>query len=549
MLLALVCSTASAQITQKDKDDFFGTESNDDFFGKGTKEDFFSKNDPGFAAERQKMYENFNKFRKEALEDYSDYVRKAWKDYKANPAVEAPKDEMVKPQMAPGAEERTASWFIKIFGKDKKKDAKKTKSQQKPAVQKSEVVKVEDVIKPEPAIPQPQPQIPAEPREEKANNYMTFKVFGTECKVRIGENCKFKLPNVTSAVVADAIKYVFPGQQFENMLYDCLQERQRHEFSDWTYYQMLQSLTSQFYGKDTNEAVLCQAYLYSQSGYKMRLAHASDKLYMLAATRHFIFNKQFYVLDGDNYFLLSEDKVDQLGICEAQFPKESSLSLQITASQLFADNPTMQRTITSRYNEDFSFTITSNKNYIDFFSTYPSSTVNSNFMTRWSMYANTPLEKGIKDQLYPLMKAKLQGLSQQEAVQQLLWWLHGEIDTDGKIKNADCFLYNYDENVWGQDRAFFGEETLFYPYCDCEDRSVLLSHLVRDLLNLDVVLVHYPGHLAMAVNFTEPVNGDHVMLDGRKFIICDPTYVGGRVGETMTGMEDQPITVILLNRS
>ena len=546
-LLALVCSTASAQITQKDKDDFFGKEDKDDFFGKGTKEDFFSKDDPGFAAERQKMYENYNKFRQAALKDYSDYVRKAWKDYKANPAVEAPKDEKIKLQVAPGSEERTASWFIKVFG-DKKKDSKKTKSKSKTAEPKQVVAKVEEVIKAEPVIPQPKPQIPVEPREEKANNYMTFNVFGTECKVRIGENCRYKLPNVTSTAVADAIEHVFPGQQFENMLYDCLQERKRHDFSDWAYYQMLLMLTVKFYG-DTNEAVLAQAFLYSQSGYKMRLAHTSDKLYMLAATRHFIFNKQFYVLDGDSYFLLSDNKVDQLGICEASFPKESSLSLQITASQLFADNPTIQRTITSRYNNDFSFTVTSNKNYIDFFNTYPSSTVDNNFMSRWAMYANTPLEKGIKDQLYPPMKQKLQGLSQQDAVQQLLWWLHGEIDTEGRIKKADCFLYNYDENVWGGDRAFFGEETLFYPYCDCEDRSVLLSHLVRDLLGLDVVLVHYPGHLAMAVNFTEPVKGDHVMLDGKKFVICDPTFIGCRVGETMTGMEDQPITVILLNRS
>lgn len=550
MLLALVCSTASAQITQKDKDDFFGKEDKDDFFGKGTKEDFFSNNDPGFAAERQKMYENYNKFRKEALKNYSDYVRKAWKDYKANPAIEAPKDEMIKPQMAPDSEERTASWFIKFFGRDKKKETKgkeKGARSKNAAERKPEVLKVEEVIKAEPVIPQPEPQIPAEPRVEKANNYMTFSVFGTDCKVRIGDNCRYKLPNASTAAVADAIENVFPGQQFENLLYDCLQERKRHDFSDWAYYQMLLALTQQFYG-DCNEAVLAQAFLYSQSGYKMRLAHTSQKLYMLAATRHFIFNKQFYVLGGENYFLLSDNKVDQLGICEASFPKESSLSLQITASQEFGDNPTMERTITSRYNEDFSFTISSNKNYIDFFGTYPSSTVNNNFMSRWAMYANTPLEKGVKDQLYPPMKAKLKGLSQQEAVQQLLWWMHGTVDTEGKIKNANCFLYNYDENVWGGDRAFFGEETLFYPYCDCEDRSILLSHLVRDLLELDVVLVYYPGHLAMAVNFTEPVKGDYVMLDGRKFIVCDPTYIGARVGDTMEGMDNESVTAILLNR-
>ena len=54
--------------------------------------------------------------------------------------------------------------------------------------------------------------------------------------------------------------------------------------------------------------------------------------------------------------------------------------------------------------------------------------------------------------------------------------------------------------------------------------------------------------MAVAVNFAEAVKGGYVMLDGGKFIICDPTYIGGHVGETMEGFEDQPITAILLNR-
>jgi len=549
MLLALVCATTSAQITQKDKDDFFGTEDKDDFFGKQTKEDFYSKNDPGFAAERQKMYENYNKFRKEMLKDYSDFVRKAWKDYQASPAVEAPKDEHVEPQLAPGADAETASLFSKLFGR-KHKRTKQPVVKPKPVEQKPVQYTVQDVVKPEPVAPQAQPQVPAEPKVEKANDYMSFTVFGTECKVRIGDNCRFRLPSVKSNDVADAIEHVFPGQQFENMLYDCLQERKSHGFSDWAYYQMLLSLTRQFYG-DTNEAVLAQAFLYSQSGYKMRLAHDDSRLYMLAATRHFIYNKLFYSIDGDWYFLLSGSQAKSLGICEASFPKESTLSLRISTSQVLSDNPTIQRTIKSRKNPDFSVTITSNKNYIDFYDTYPSSMVENNFMTRWAMYANSPIEPGIRKQLYPQLKEKLAGYNQVDAVQQLLWWMHGMVDLDGTMSNSDTFLYRYDEDVWGCDRAFFGEETLFYPYCDCEDRSILLSHLVRDLVDLDVVLVYYPGHLAMAVNFTEdiPSNCDYITLDGRKFVICDPTYIGSRVGETMSGMENQPTTVILLQRS
>ena len=94
--------------------------------------------------------------------------------------------------------------------------------------------------------------------------------------------------------------------------------------------------------------------------------------------------------------------------------------------------------------------------------------------------------------------------------------------------------------------AFFAEESLYYPYCDCEDRSILFSRLVRDLLGLKVILVYYPGHLATAVHFTEEIKGDYIILDDRKYVVCDPTYLGAFVGETMSGMDNSTAKVILL---
>lgn len=517
-----------------------------------------------FEKARAEMLKDYDDFRKQALAEYSDFVRQAWKEFGAEPAVPAPKEEEILPQLAPGADQETASWFGKqmsklgnLFRKKGRKvpeqiqpqpapqpQAKKEQAAEKKPVQ----AVVKEIIKPEPPVKQPEPI--AEVKEEtfRANSYMAFQVFGTECKVRIGENCRFKLKDVSADAVADVIRDEFPKPQFDNMLYDCLQERKRHDFSDWAYYQMLLALTRKFYGEGTNEAVLTQAFLYSQSGYKMRLAHDDSHLYMLAATRHFIYNKLFFSMDGDWYFMLDGKQSEKLRICQAAFPKESSLSLQISAAQRFAMNPIGERVLASTKNPDFTFTIHSNKNYIDFLSTYPSSTVNNNFMTRWAMYANTPLDEEIRNQLYPGMKVKLAGMTELQAVQELLWWMHGSIDLEGEIQSPTCFLYRYDEDVWGIDRAFFGEETLFYPYCDCEDRSILLSHLVRDLLGLDVVLVYYPGHLAMAVHFNVPVEGDYVMCEGRKFVIVDPTYIGSKVGETMPMVQNEPTTVILLKR-
>ena len=74
--------------------------------------------------------------------------------------------------------------------------------------------------------------------------------------------------------------------------------------------------------------------------------------------------------------------------------------------------------------------------------------------------------------------------------------------------------------------------------------SILFSRLVRDLLGLDVLLVYYPGHLATAVCFNNEVAGDYITLNNRRFVVCDPTYIGAPVGCTMPSMDNKGAKVI-----
>ena len=134
----------------------------------------------------------------------------------------------------------------------------------------------------------------------------------------------------------------------------------------------------------------------------------------------------------------------------------------------------------------------------------------------------------------PALRKQIQGLSTRAAVERILNFVQ------------TAFVYEYDDKVWGGDRAFFPEETLFYPYADCEDRSILFSRIVRDLLNLPVVLIYYPGHLATAVAFPGAEQGDYISLNGKRFTICDPTYIGAPVGATMPNMNNQTAQAILL---
>ena len=93
----------------------------------------------------------------------------------------------------------------------------------------------------------------------------------------------------------------------------------------------------------------------------------------------------------------------------------------------------------------------------------------------------------------------------------------------------------------------FANETLYYPYSDCEDRSLLYATLVKDLLGLDVVLLDYPEHIATAVKFNDDIEGDCVLINNEKYLICDPTYIGADIGICMPQYREIGAQVITVN--
>ena len=492
-----------------------------------------------------RAYKDYYEFRKKAIAEYTAFVRQAWTKMGVEVNEEIPKEEKVMPIVLPEAEEETDSWFSDLVSKVfKKRHYKKKEGKKSIQLPQNKVAELPPVVK------QPEPDKDVKSIPLKAHTPKSFDIFGTKCSVRIGEHCIFKLPSVSEKDVADAIDKVFADPYFDNLLYDCLQERKKHNFSDWAYYEMLIKLTDTFSGPTSNEATLVLAFLYSQSGYLMRLARDENgHLYMMVGSAYYMYGKSLVFSDNMWFYLLDGRKCNTLIVSKnARFKNESPLTLQISMTQHFDKNPTVERTIVSPRNSDFSFTVKSNKNYIDFYNTVPPGYINNNYMTKFAVYANTPLEEGLVEQLYPQMKPKLDSLSLVDAVQQLLWWVQGLVDIERKYPNRNCFQYALDDDVWGYDRAFFGEESIFYPYNDCEDRAILMSHLVRELLGLDVVLVFYPGHLAMAVNFPMEVEGDYYEHEGKKYVVCDPTIIPGSVGETMETMVGLPHTVIPLKR-
>ena len=68
---------------------------------------------------------------------------------------------------------------------------------------------------------------------------------------------------------------------------------------------------------------------------------------------------------------------------------------------------------------------------------------------------------------------------------------------------------------------------------------------MRELLGLDVVLLDYPEHISTAVCFAEDVEGDYLMLGNKKYVACDPTYIGADIGMSMPSMKKYSPIVVL----
>lgn len=458
-----------------------------------------------FNSFRQETKANYDNFRDEANKQYADFLRKAWEDYKRVSPVPKPKDEDKPP--------------VVLADKDKGKE------------QKSNPLPIKETVKPPVVEPQPEPVAPIQETPTVKDRWLSFVLYGTSMKARVPENKTFHLSGCSEESVADGWKQL-SSNEYNNTIHDCLELRTTRHLSDWAYLNLLAKLAETSLGRG-NEATLLTAYLYCQSGYKMRLATASGSLYMLYASQHTVLGVGYYTLGGVKYYPFNCDE-EQMHICDVAFPKEKAMSLLLPTQQELDVDKSEPRTLVSEAFGNMKATVCVNKNLISFYNNYPTSRLGKDIMTRWAMYANTPMDETVKESLYPALRANIAGLSEKDAMERLLNWVQ------------TGFVYEYDDKVWGHDRAFFAEETLFYPYCDCEDRSIMLSRLVRDLLGLKCILIYYPGHLAMAVNFHENVRGDYIQLKDQKYVVCDPTYINASVGMTMPNMDNSSATVILL---
>lgn len=526
------------------------------------------ENKGGISGFMKEELEDFDKFMDDADKDFINFMREPWKEFEAEkPVLKRVKPEPVKPvvydeKTAPKSEKPVCLTIEEILdmttseGKQKpvvqlnevdrivfdkpevivrkKKDPKviiiEEKAADKPTAQPEkkpvvEVVEAEPEAERTPVVEADRrPEPAAEPRLPVSSTPRSPLYRGESGRSKIvygglafylnnSLNRKCSLNGLNENAIADAYEALC-NSDYKPLLADCAQIRKDLRLNDWGVFTLVRQVADTYCGT-ANESIVMQQFLLNEMGYKARMARKAteDKMMLFVATDCSIYAHPYITLNGQNYYNLSGNNEQcQFYMCQKDSPKaKNSVGMQLKEAPLFPG--TVVSSTHQAKGSAARVTVDVPKALMDFYKDYP--------QCDYSVYFNAPVNAAMENRILSSLAPLVQGRNEADAANILINFVQ------------TAFQYQTDGQQFGYEKPFFVEELFYYPYSDCEDRAMLFSYLVRKLLGLDVVLLDYPEHIATAVRFNGNVSGDYLMVNGRKYIVCDPTYIGASIGMTM----------------
>ncbi len=497
--------------------------------------------------EQNKKYQNYIS---KQDKDFAEFLKKNWKEYKAfkeNKLFEKPKIKKPPVFTKPKPKNKLINKKKKISSvKSKTRDIVKTVRKEKipkkmpqkiektnkikPIQKKSDIVRI--------ALPKPPALSPISHDTElfaPDNNKLKFSFWGFPVSIT---KANIKVDNAKNIDKNYISKFWYKASitNFKDIISDLQNFKRKIKLNDWGYCLLVHDYTKKIFPNNKDNQNLFDWFLLIKSGYNVKVGFNSDRVILLMPSKETIYGYPYINQDGKNFYLVDFDNKKTANISvytyDGKYPNANDI-LDFSMNE----NPNLKRIIIKKelkfkYNDTlYTIPVEFDKNISEFLKKYP--------ITDLSIYFNSELGPIARYSIVKAFRPILSGKTQEEAVSILLKFMQ------------TAFKYKTDEEQFGYEKIFFPEETLFYPYNDCEDRAILFSYLVRTLIGLDVIGLDYPGHVATAVNFDKNLKGDIVKYGNKTYLICDPTYINAPIGKAMPKFKTtQPkiITIASLTR-
>lgn len=308
--------------------------------------------------------------------------------------------------------------------------------------------------------------------------------------------------------------------------------RKKLNLDDWGYLLLINKISESVFKYDTNLIRLSNWFLLTQSGFDNKIGYDQSQVYNLFHTSSDIYRLEYYELNRKKYYPIRYSTHNQNP--GTIFTYEENHQKQINPLNFsniqYPSIGAAQEIITKKFDFEFDgityqYEIKLDDRIIKQYEFYPLVNLSTFFSASFSPY----LVEQIRSNFQPI----IDGMGELEAINFLLALVQ------------KSFKYKTDQDHFSREKFMIPEETFFYEYSDCDDRSILLANLIQELLGLEVVGLRYSQHLAVAVNLsTNESIGDTHVFNEKNFIVTDPTFIGAPAGKTMTRFKGEKPTII-----
>lgn len=290
--------------------------------------------------------------------------------------------------------------------------------------------------------------------------------------------------------------------------------RHRLNLSDWHYYQLIRKVSQQLIPKENDYwgYTYCKWFFLARSGFRPVLSTIDNKLLLYVKSNSTIYNipiklieaKQYVCMNYHDYNYDIPIERETPLLIQPSFVKEGNdFDYTIVIMPDFPEEKYVSKSIEFEYKgkkEKYQIKVCPETK--DYFINYP--------VTDYRFQFNIPMSKLTYSSLIPSLKTRLKAKSETEGVEYIMFL----------VRNA--FAYEADSSLYGREKRFSPEETLASDWSDCEDHAGLFFALVREVYDLPMIVLSYPGHINVAVKLERP-KGKPFIYNGKAYTGCEPT--------------------------
>ncbi len=349
---------------------------------------------------------------------------------------------------------------------------------------------------------------------QNSRNSLQFEFYGTIVSFPFNESAFVDYTETQSEVSINAFLEQINNDSYRSIIEILLAYKEKNKLDDWLYYQLIRKAVQQISPKNSNyhRYTLYKYFFLTQSGYDALLAICNNQILFYVQCNEDIFNIPYRTINGKQYVCLNyHDYGANIDFVKNKFTLlnlnlvkgQNSFSYKVSNLPEFKATDYQVKDIQfTYYEQNYNFKIKINPEIKTIFANYP--------VVDYESYFNIPLSKETYHSLIPLLQENIKKMNQKSGVEYLMHF------------TRYAFLFEADSKIYGTEKRFSPEQTLISDYSDCEDRAALFFYLVKEIYNLPMLVLAYPNHVTIAVQFKNSY-GKPVFYNGNAYTICEPT--------------------------